>query len=208
MDLENRQQLKEAILVEYGGAGKLIPVALEPDIRRMWREESLRQSLEVVAHYENTDVPFPLTAVQQRHRDLCHQQGIVHFWGTPIGDDGIYDGGQVDLGIMFEGLYNQAYNDDINSPTFVPLTEERNQALWDICSPMYYSDDHYLDSSRELLHLVEKFMGNCNHGPAGVPAYRQVQHYVAGYIRLSREYMDLLEQEELARQTLKIDAEP
>jgi hypothetical protein len=104
--------------------------------------------------------------------------------------------GDINVHHMIEALYYHSYHGE--AVDFVELTEARNNYLANQGQTIPYDDEPDVwDGPKELLHTVE-----ISHATGNVPAYRQVVHEhptILGAVVLSMDYMDLIDQEQLAR---------
>ena len=207
----SRHRLKMDILAQKGGKGTLLSSDEATNIRFQWRERSLILARQSVHLLHQQSKKQQLSRAEETHMECCMQQIVVHDWcaSSNDSDSSIDSIGMLDLEVMVDQLYCNAHDSTNREQPFVPLTTERKYALFDECGLIPY-DSKQMDYTREVLCIVEQAMSALNNGH--IPSYRQVQHshppMKPGYFSLSLAYLNLVEQEELARQMHSVVAEP
>ena len=192
------QQVQQALMQLHGGNGFVMDYGQSCLLREDWirlRRMYARVSLQ---YYNN--IEHGLSPSQTVERDRSYQLICSEEFGA--GDHGLTDSRDINLEILVQWMYNNA------SPIGPQLELEQQHTLWNECSTIpYFEGTHNMEGPRLLLAAIERkavtnFLGHF--GSIMLPDYRtNIRAYT-----LSGEYMSLLEQEEIARDTLRIVSEP
>ncbi len=205
---ETEEALRDRIIQMFGGLAR--PVVVQRRLSFLIRSEYRLQRSNLikdwVAFYENTRI----TRRNTPHRDYYYQLLCCECFREIPFTEQVREAvkhrrwDDINLEILFGAIYRKAL--PLGGR---PLSQRANRNLWDRCQENIEFNEHVreeddvLESAMELLDVVETAMMRRNNNAS--PVYRSPAW--APHI-LSAQYMKIMEQEELAWDTLSVVAEP